>query len=89
MTALPAGDKPVTRDDIEAKLREIRGEVDTTTERAKMPAIAVGCHAMKRGCVSNPAAVKYAFQSIFADTVLMMRSKDPASFVNVSGSEVA
>jgi hypothetical protein len=28
-------DRPITRADIEAKLREIRGEVDTTTESAR------------------------------------------------------
>ena len=33
---------PVTRDDIEAKLREIRGEVDDTTETAKPYAVAAG-----------------------------------------------
>ena len=32
----------VTRDDIEAKLRELRGEVDTVGERAKAGAIVVG-----------------------------------------------
>ena len=46
MTAAPARDKPVTRDDIEAKLRQIRGEVDSTTDRAKVPAIAVGVAAV-------------------------------------------
>jgi hypothetical protein len=46
MTALAASDKPVSRGDIEAKLREIRGEVDSTTERAKVPAIAVGVAAV-------------------------------------------
>jgi len=46
VTALPAGEKPIGRSDIEAKLREIRGEVDTTTERAKVPAIAVGVAAV-------------------------------------------
>lgn len=33
--------KRVTRDDIEAKLRELQGEVDTGVERAKVPAIAI------------------------------------------------
>lgn len=33
---------PVTRDDIEAKLRELRGEVDTVGERAKAGAVVVG-----------------------------------------------
>ncbi len=37
--AVPA--KKITRDDIEAKLRELKGEVDTTTEAAKIPAVAV------------------------------------------------
>lgn len=32
----------VTRDDIEAKLREIKGEVDQAGERAKVPAMAIG-----------------------------------------------
>jgi hypothetical protein len=32
----------VSRDDIEAKLREIQGEVDETAEQAKGMAIAVG-----------------------------------------------
>jgi hypothetical protein len=32
----------VTRDDIEAKLREIKGEVDETTDQAKPVALAVG-----------------------------------------------
>ncbi|HVF73557.1 MAG TPA: hypothetical protein VM938_00805 [Acidimicrobiales bacterium] len=34
--------EPVTRSDIEAKLREIRGEVDTTTDTAKPYALAAG-----------------------------------------------
>jgi hypothetical protein len=33
--------KKVTRDDIEAKLRELQGEVDQNVERAKVPAIAI------------------------------------------------
>lgn len=33
---------PITRADIEAKLREIKGEVDTTTTAAKPYAIAAG-----------------------------------------------
>jgi hypothetical protein len=43
MTADPNGtpEKKVTRDDIEAKLRELRGEVDTGVEAARTPAIAV------------------------------------------------
>ncbi len=32
----------VTRDDIEAKLRELRGEVDTLAEKAKGGAVIVG-----------------------------------------------
>ena len=35
MTPPPGNDKPVERSDIEAKLREIRGEVDTTATSAK------------------------------------------------------
>ena len=31
----------ITRDDIEAKLRELRGEVDERVEEAKVPAIAI------------------------------------------------
>jgi hypothetical protein len=31
----------VTRDDIEAKLRELRGEVDDRVEEVKVPAIAI------------------------------------------------
>ena len=31
----------ITRDDIEAKLRELRGEVDERVEEVKVPAIAV------------------------------------------------
>jgi hypothetical protein len=34
-------DRKITRDDIEAKLQELRGEVDQRTEAAKVPAIAV------------------------------------------------
>jgi hypothetical protein len=33
---------PVSRSDIEAKLQEIRGEVDSTTERAKVPVLTIG-----------------------------------------------
>lgn len=32
---------PVTRADIEAKLREIKGEVDEAGERAKVPLLAI------------------------------------------------
>jgi hypothetical protein len=38
---MPATD-PITRDDIEAKFRELQGEVDETAESAKGVAIAVG-----------------------------------------------
>ena len=34
-------DKKITRDDIEAKLRELRGEADERVEAAKIPAAAV------------------------------------------------
>jgi hypothetical protein len=40
-SATASTDKRVTRDDIEAKLRELQGEVDTGVERAKVPAIAI------------------------------------------------
>ena len=33
--------KKVTRDDIEAKLRELRGEVDTRTQSAKTTGVAI------------------------------------------------
>ncbi|MGQ0823865.1 MAG: hypothetical protein ACT4OX_02345 [Actinomycetota bacterium] len=33
--------KKVTRDDIEAKMRELQGEVDERVEGAKVPAIAI------------------------------------------------
>jgi hypothetical protein len=35
-------DGRITRDDIESKLREIKGEVETATEKAKAPALAIG-----------------------------------------------
>jgi hypothetical protein len=43
MNAKPAvlPDRKITRDDIEAKLQELRGEVDQRTEAAKVPAIAI------------------------------------------------
>ena len=41
MSAAPA-EGEVTREDIEAKLREIRGEVTAAGDRAKVPAIAIG-----------------------------------------------
>ncbi|MGO9872607.1 MAG: hypothetical protein ACLPVY_02310 [Acidimicrobiia bacterium] len=34
-------DHKITRDDIEAKLQELRGEVDQRAEAAKVPAIAI------------------------------------------------
>ena len=37
----PGNDKPIERSDIEAKLREIRGEVDTTATAAKPALMAV------------------------------------------------
>jgi hypothetical protein len=38
--------KKVTRDDIESKLRELRGEVDERTDAAKVPAIAIAVGAV-------------------------------------------
>lgn len=35
-------DTQVTKADIEAKLREIKGEVDDTGQRAKVPAMTIG-----------------------------------------------
>ena len=35
-------DRQITRADIEAKLAEIKDEVDETGERAKVPAMAIG-----------------------------------------------
>ena len=40
MTA-PTDDRKITRDDIESKLREIRGEVDSTATAAKPAAMAI------------------------------------------------
>jgi hypothetical protein len=40
MAAEPSG--PISRDDIEAKLREIKGEVESTATTAKPYAIAAG-----------------------------------------------
>jgi hypothetical protein len=34
-------DRKITRDDIEAKLQELRGEVDQRAEAVKVPAIAI------------------------------------------------
>ena len=38
---LVAPDRKITRDDIEAKLRELQGDVVERTEAAKVPAIAI------------------------------------------------
>jgi hypothetical protein len=38
---LVAPERKITRDDIEAKLRELRGDVSERTEAAKVPAIAI------------------------------------------------
>lgn len=40
MTAIQAN--PITRNDLESKLRELQGEVDDTAESAKSTLIAVG-----------------------------------------------
>ena len=40
MTTAPDPSKPISRSDIESKLREIRGEVDTTATAAKPAAMA-------------------------------------------------
>ncbi|MFP5327527.1 MAG: hypothetical protein ACLGHT_08600 [Acidimicrobiia bacterium] len=37
----PVGERPIGRHDIEAKLREIKGEVDTTVTAAKPSAFAI------------------------------------------------
>jgi hypothetical protein len=39
--ALEKPPEKITRDDIEAKLRELRGEVDERVEQVKVPAIAI------------------------------------------------
>jgi len=46
MSAQALSDRPVTRADIEAKLREIRGEVDTGVETARNTALIVGAVAV-------------------------------------------
>jgi hypothetical protein len=46
----------ITRDDIEAKFREIKGEVDETTERAKPIGLVVGA-----AVVVGAIAVAYLF----------------------------
>lgn len=43
--AIP-GDRPITRADIQAKLNEIKGEVDETTDTAKPYALAAGVGAV-------------------------------------------
>lgn len=45
-TSTPAATGPVSRDDIEAKLRELRQEVDTVGEAAKGGAMVVGAVAV-------------------------------------------
>ena len=42
MSATAATDRPVTRDDLEAKLRELKGDVSETAESAKSTLIMVG-----------------------------------------------
>lgn len=42
MSASPTATGNVTRDDIEDKLRELRGEVDSVGEKAKGGAVVVG-----------------------------------------------
>jgi hypothetical protein len=37
----PDPDKKISRDDLEAKFRELRGEIEERTEAAKVPAIAI------------------------------------------------
>jgi len=49
-------DRKITRDDIEAKLQELRGEVDQRTEAAKVPAIAIAV-----GVVVITIAAAYLF----------------------------
>ncbi len=39
--AIPTSDKKITREDLEAKLRELRGEVDERVEATKTPAIVI------------------------------------------------
>jgi hypothetical protein len=39
MSAVP--DRKITKDEIEAKLQELKGEVDERTEAAKVPVVAV------------------------------------------------
>jgi hypothetical protein len=42
MSKSPTDTRDVTRGDIEAKLREIKGEVGDVQEKAKVPVLAVG-----------------------------------------------
>jgi hypothetical protein len=49
-------DRKITRDDIEAKLQELRGEVDQRTEAAKVPAVAIAV-----GVVVLTIAAAYVF----------------------------
>jgi hypothetical protein len=42
MTSPLQADRPITRGDLESKLRELQGEVDETKESALSTAIAVG-----------------------------------------------
>ncbi len=46
MNAAAQRSRPISRSDIEAKLREIRGEVDSEVQRAKVPVIAIGAVAV-------------------------------------------
>ena len=41
MNASPTGNGRISRGDIEAKLRQMRGEVDKTAEAAKVPIMAI------------------------------------------------
>ena len=51
-----AEDRKITRDDIEAKLQDLRGEVDQRTEAAKVPAFAIAV-----GVVVVTIAAAYLF----------------------------
>ncbi|MCU1460628.1 MAG: hypothetical protein JWO37_703 [Acidimicrobiales bacterium] len=42
MTTVAAQDTPIRREDIEAKLRELRGEVEQTGQQAKQVGLYVG-----------------------------------------------
>ena len=55
--AVPSASKAkITRDDIEAKLRELRGEVDEEVEKVKIPAIAIAV-----GAAVATVVVAYCF----------------------------